>query len=275
MKINQEEEKKEYNLSSDIISNSEIGLINENNFCYMNGILQILFHTKPFIDIFIKEIKEKNILKNQSKYPISTQFFYLINKINLITLSPSNERKIISPFYFAQNFFRLSNNFKNGEQDDAERFIRNFLELISNELNNCFSNLFYGIIQTQTYLQCGDLQSTQENSEFLDIPIPVPKQNENFVILDYLYSKFLKENKFSSNRKCNLCHKKKIFIEKCKLIKFPIILILTIQRLIYNNYCKSITHIEIPNNISLGNNIYELYAINIHSGSPYYGHYYS
>ena len=274
LKINQvDEENKKYNLSLDIILNSEIGLNNENNLCYMNGVLQILFHTKPFIEIFIKEAKEKKILSNKNKYPLSTEFFYLIEKINMI--APSNDRKIIYPYVFAQKFFQLSNNFKNGEQDDSERFIRNFLEIISNELNNSFSDLFYGIIETQNYLKCGHLESTIDNSEFLDIPIPIPQQNRYFIINEYLLYKFSNETKFSSNRKCNKCNNKKIFIEKCKLIKLPIVLILTIQRLICNTYYKSNTRIIINTLLKLNNITYKLYAINIHSGTPYYGHYFS
>lgn len=144
LKINQDDkENKQYNLSLYIILNSEIGLNNENNLCYMNGVLQILFHTKPFIEIFIKRRKRKKILSNRNKYLLSTEFFYLIDKINII--APSNDRKIFYPYVFTQKFFQLSNNFKNGEQDDSERFIRNFLEIISNELNNIVFQIYFMI----------------------------------------------------------------------------------------------------------------------------------
>ena len=268
-----EEENKKYELSSEIISQSEVGLENEGNLCYMNGALQIFFHTKPFIDEFLKESKEKKILKNPSQYPLSSDFFYLIKKIN--DIERTNERKVISPVNFAQKFFRLSNNFKRGEQADAESFIRTFLEIISSELKNSFSNLFYGTIETKNYLKCGHIVPTLDNSEFLDIPIPIPQQNKDFEIAHFLYSKFSKETQFSSNRKCNVCFTKKSFIEKCKLVKAPIILILTLQRQIYNNYYKSTTNISIPPYLQLNDSKYSLYAINFHFGTIYSGHYYS
>lgn len=269
----EEEENKKYNLSSEIICQSEVGLENEGNLCYMNGALQIFFHTKPFIDEFLKESKEKKILNYPSEYPLSSDFFYLIKKIN--TIDRTNERKVISPLTFAQKFFRLSNNFKRGEQADAESFIRTFLEIISSELKNSFSNLFYGSIETKNYLKCGHIEPTIDNSEFLDIPIPIPQQNKIFEIDAFLYSKFTKETQFSSNRKCNVCSTKKCFIEKCKLVKAPIILILTLQRQIYNNYYKSTTNISIPVNLILNDSKYSLYAINFHFGTVYSGHYYS
>ena len=114
-----------------ILLQSGIRLYNAGGSCYMASIIQILIHSKKFLDIFLnKEIKDKNSLSN---------LFY--NFINNIAISKSYKEIKKYEKNFNNKFIYK---FKSNHVNDPMTFFNEFIKQIAEESNKNILNLFKG-----------------------------------------------------------------------------------------------------------------------------------
>ena len=113
----------EINMFYNKIFNSLRSIINIGNTCFINLVLQILFHTKKFIDKFIE--CKNNFIKNI--YSISYKF-YPILKFILLNDETKEEALDISEFVYFIFIKQPQYNFV--QQYDCQEFLRIFLDYI-------------------------------------------------------------------------------------------------------------------------------------------------
>ena len=109
---------------------SEVGLYNAGGSCYMASIIQILIHSKKFLDIFLNiEFKDSNSL---------SYLFY--NFIKKIAISDSS----IEIKSFANKFNEFNYKFNGYHGNNPMTFFNEFIKKLAEESNENILNLFKG-----------------------------------------------------------------------------------------------------------------------------------
>jgi ubiquitin C-terminal hydrolase len=296
------------------ISNYLLGFNNIGNSCYMNSSLQILFHIPEFLNIFIKYyqiIKNSNFLlnifnfikliENSEKNGINS-----INPINILTIFKSNHLEFQGfsqrdSHLFLETFLwdinndlidlsindhkeiKIVNEFSSKKHSEFNKFI-NEIEIDSNFL---FQNIFFIYTISQKFCQCGGFQFNFNQS--LDIVLSFNKDQWNKTIkLSTLLDQYFYINKEIDNlKKCKYCQKIYKLRENIRLAYLPNYIIINLQRTNENNTLKNESLVQYDETIDFSkyydkqlinkkeSYLYNLFAVNNHSGEVDSGHYYS
>ena len=109
-----------------------IGLANLGNTCYMNSILQSLFHTPLINEYFLGPSCAKNIIQNKTSPLIKVveEMVKLCAEIN------SRKKAKILPIDFFKTFSEINKSFDRGRQHDSHEF----LVIILNDLHEALSH---------------------------------------------------------------------------------------------------------------------------------------
>ena len=111
--------------------NSKIGLYNAGGSCYMASIIQILIHSKVFLEEFLK-------LKNNNKNSLTYLFGNFIKKI---ANSSSNNIEIS---YFAKEYNKINNKFNGEKGNNPMTFFNEFIKKLGEENKGKILNIFSG-----------------------------------------------------------------------------------------------------------------------------------
>ena len=284
-----------------IIINSQIGLINLGNTCYINSSIQPLIHCSIFMEKLLNNIKFTS-----KKTQFTNNFLYICYK-----MKNANQAVNISEFkYLIDKKYEI---FKGARQNDSQEFLRKLLENISMELNgvekvpwqdlsNSFSkpkllrfnvfkkysrereksiitDLFYSIISTTLTCECN--YECYPFQELLDIPLLIPKNNNNSININQILEKFF--NIQYVVKFCKRCNKETRHKQNIKIGSPPEILILSLQR--FNEIqIKNESLVEFDEIIDLSTfidndcgyqdeTIYNLFGVINHYGNLEFGHY--
>ena len=112
---------------------SKIGLINAGGSCYMASIIQILIHSRLFLEQFY------NNKKNDNNY-LSEQFLNFIQ--NIARSVDSNNSIQIKDF--ANKYNKLNNKFRGDKGNNPMTFFTDFIKKLSEETNENILKLFMG-----------------------------------------------------------------------------------------------------------------------------------
>ena len=250
------------------VTKKVFGLLNLGNTCFLNSALQIILHTPMFIEKFLFDIYKLN--------PPNSTLAYML--FNLIMTINSSEQKAFSPKSLITKFTEKCTMFSLGEQSDSQRFYRNFVTILEKELGNkntCIKQTFVGTFKyTNDFFCpnkfCGFRNTNIIEQPFYDIFLSVPEKDSSInELIDQTYrSQILKSSKkcncgnnFTLNRFCTICPN--------------IYLSVNLQRGKISNRTLKNVEIQIDNIYINDKKFYEPYAINFHTGTMDYGHYYS
>ena len=220
---------------------SKVGFINIGASCFINSIVQILIHCKPFIESITNNI---NIIENL-KLSISFKLLQIIKQI--VYLDSNNKYIDISQFY---NLFGNKHlNFNGFIQQDSQEFLRLLLEDISFDLNEGNMNLQYTILENDdcknkleryqefinnvnkkeksiitelfypiiiTTYQCKCKKEIYTFQRMLDIPLLLPDKVTKITI-ENLFNNYFNEETVEFNDICQNCGKILDHIKKLKL----------------------------------------------------------
>eukprot|EP00347_Sterkiella_histriomuscorum_P015390 403357200 len=246
-----------------------LGLKNIGNTCYMNSILQCLFASLPLSDYFLNGVFRKDYENQVRPINIGRDFFYLLNAIQNATQGQG----VAVPQDLKLSISKKSSQFRSSGQQDAQEFLRCFLDQLNEELNRVtikppykeenFDNLsvqeqsegwwryyksressiiqdiFEGQLHIRTKCQlCG--YESHKFDNFMDISVPVPQVSDQSsrgqsVQLDQCLQQFIKEEDMEKcGYKCNHCKKEDNFKNQMTISRFPKILVLHLKRFQYN-----------------------------------------
>ncbi len=265
------------------------GLVNHNNYCFMNSSLQIFFHLERFVEKIV------NIKLNNNNQLLSIEIQ------NILKITENNS--IADPIKIKNIINSIQPEYKNDDQEDAFELITIFLEQLKQELKNIDNNykpninindndelnawnkfkkrhidkynsfiweLFYGIIKKE--IICEKKHRILINYIPFNI-IELPQFNENITLIN-LIEYFQKENEVFAKYECNKCGEiDKYFIKKT-IITLPKYLLIYSDK----NKIKNINEIKYKDIIkeeSKNNDIYQLKGLIGYNGNSYSGHYYS
>ena len=111
------------------LSESKIGFYNAGGSCYMASIIQILIHSKIFLDKFLsKEYKNKN--------SFSSTFLDFLKKLE-------NSDKSIEIKYLANDYNYINSKFKGNTGNNPIKFFTEFIKELSKD-NNEVEKIFKG-----------------------------------------------------------------------------------------------------------------------------------
>jgi len=240
-----------------------IGIINEGNTCYMNSIIQILFHLP---------IVRSLIFKNA--FPDKEEYYAVINLQRLFYALMTETSAIRISYMF--NVLGLDKKI----QHDVHEIFVNLLETIEKVITN-FSDNFLGTTEQIVGEKFSDKEFSRKTETFCFIELPINNSKslieslENFMAVSYLDG----DNQYqvSDDNKYDA----KIALQFKKL---PPILFIQLKRFDYNfetgELCKVNSRIEYPEKLDMTNYLNEkdskfsLYGVIVHKGGHHYGHYY-
>ena len=183
-----------------------IGLQNTGNTCFLNSVLQTLFHTKCLIQFFSNpywknQINSTNKLGSGGNISILlSNFFQQFLKPNHGTASyfdPSQLKSLISTRF---------NNYKDNTQEDAHEFLLFLLDMLHEDLNRC---------KNKETIE--NLYGDDKNDKFVAIKtIENSKKRNDSVIYDY-FSGLLKNKCL-----CPQCYNISVILDYFITLSIPI-----------------------------------------------------
>lgn len=161
---------------------SKIGLYNAGGSCYMASIIQILIHSKLFLDQFLK-------IKNDSMYSLSSKFFNFIEKI-------ANSVDSIGIKNFSKEYNEINNKFSGDKGNNPLTFFNEFIKKLSEETNENILKLYMG----KRYIKFKGMSNLNFEEDFTFILVVLNKRLGN----DNIQEKLLEEKAFENdkNLKC-------------------------------------------------------------------------
>lgn len=255
------------------ISNKIFGLLNLGNTCFLNSILQILFHSPNFITNFLNDVSKFKPKQDTLAYAL----------FNLLMNIYSKEKDTYSPSNFVNVFLKKCKLFNLGEQSDSQRFFRYLASIIETELgklNTCIKNTFEVVVinRNQFYCEniyCGKTNYENDNEQRLyNVYVSVSDAKSESTINDLLSNTY-KTKIIQSNKLCE-CGKN-LALKRQSFFGFNEYLSINIQKV--NIVTRMINQIKVKvDDICFDQQkkiYYTPYAINLHDGGMDFGHYYS
>lgn len=269
------------------------GIENEENLCYLNSIIHILFSIKPLFNFF-KKIKTDDPIVNEL-HKIALASFDLINEdvIHVDNYYYDDNMKLSSEFLYEKmdKVFNLNGyqhdcheilnqlinyiheNFKmnikrTNSLDSFQNYIKYDLSILDDTFNrkcSTVSNLFQGNIKN--CIICPNCKKVNSIIEpFMDISLNMKSSLQESV------NDFIKCSRLE-NFSCDLCKFNKYGKSKVSFLNVPYYLIIHLKR--YNNLAeKNCSNIDIPKLLKINSEYYKIISTIDHIGESLdYGHY--
>ena len=266
-----------------------VGLFNPAALCYINSVIQLFF----MLPLFQTEILSLPIDKNLNPDLDNDDFLFQLQKM-FYNLKYSS-KKYYNPKSFVISFKDSQGKSPDfNEQCDAQEFLLRFIEKINESLKNTkYKYLCENIVGGNTLQkvkctnpECGNVSERRDNINYLSLEI----KNKN-KLRDCLNG-FIAEEKIEDYH-CEKCDKKITHIKQVLIDQIPNILIIHLQRFVFNYTYFTMEKLNSPltfeENLNIKNYTvdkdnedipldyfdYELKGALIHTGEHEYGHYYT
>ena len=258
----------------DVIAEQYCGLMNQGATCYMNSILQALFHLPAFrklvydIPLALCGNDEDSILWNLKRL--------------FSDLQTSSE---------AVSTKALTNSFGWGEDDilveqDTHEFMKILLSSIEDcvkgtEFQNAIEKFFLG--RSKTVFLYSDV-SKEKVDEFLDLQLAI----EGCSDLDEAIQKYTEPEQMVGENQYvdDLTKQRYDAVRKCEFVEIPSVLFIHLERFRYDRDFRQMTKVNsifafpeeidmnqyVPGNNGVRDN-FKLYGVVVHSGDPQEGHF--
>ena len=288
------------------ITNSKVGLLNNDNSCFINAVVQNLVHNPIFVGEFIKDTVYV-FQNNLRQIPVSANLYNLMMDMTtkskdfsnypndnlkecIKSIHPEFSGKIqqdsqefaryllqdinlelnrVNPSEYKENFIA---------QNRPKKIIFNdFIIENNNKENSVITDLFIGYLRFEFVCDCGEVQ--YNFGQFLDLPLRINEGQKNLDLYELLKLNILRTESIDFNEPCTKCNQIKKRIQNIKIAYLPQILILSIQRKNNDSNIKYYDRIDmnelIDNEIYDGSTKFRLYGIINHKGDVNSGHYYN
>ena len=282
-----------YQKEDNIESQNFVGLINIGNNCYLNAGLQILSRCYPLLIELLKSNYEKDKLMKLLVESLTTLLF--------------SKDKYYNPSKFVEYFCKRNKEFKEGQQNCSQDFIRTILRNINETFeknityeyyipsdpveknayntfiveNNIFPetkaySIFSGMLKIHINGICSNCNTEINNysfSSFVDQMIYLDSFTSRCKFSDILRKNIGKQNKASM--RCPYCKEKIVSKSVSKFVRIPDIFIFTLERFLVRNkvpvepdeFINIYDLVDESLNIDKSQCNYELFAVNIRLGN--------
>lgn len=270
-----------------------VGLVNLGNTCYLNSLMQCLFHAGLFSNQLLS-VQQQQQQQQRHQSRIHREMAHLFEQLNACP------KRAFVPSSFVGV---VPERFQLGEQQDANEFAKTLFELLEREDGKSGPSQYW-IGKTATRIRCGRCAAQTRSVEpftDLDLAIPWPEQDpsttpsvQSLVDRTFLTPEALGgENKF----RCNVCAD---FVDAQRMIDIvaaPEFLMVTLLRFAFRNgKIQKLTHavqfgetlllpVMLPppssdecgdDDLRLHRVPYRLFGVLVHSGaSTAHGHYFA
>ena len=264
-RVNKKTEKKYFKLK----------ISNIYNICYMNSSIQCLFHCRDFINKIL-EYKEEKLKVGK----LTEATFNLIKDM----LNPQNQKKDLSVTEIKKAMGESIELYKENNQEDANEFISNFLNLLHEELadknnfpknieinneddeksfnNFCYKfymkkgssfilDLFYGIVRNKKYCNSCNEPFSENFSSFNILELPIyflSKNNKNTLNFGEILINYTSQKKIL-DAQCKKCKGKAYSLTE--IYKLPKYLIIYFGRYNDDNFIEN--NIDYPKKMDFKN----------------------
>lgn len=257
-----------------------VGLKNQGATCYMNSLLQALFHLPAFRRIVYKmpTTGKEDINKN---IPLNLQRLFAMMQFSDL---PCSTKALTNSFGWKEDDTFM--------QHDLQEFSRVLIDNLETklksdpELHDSISNLFKG--ETVQYIRCKNVPyESIRAQDFYDISLQV----KDCANLQESFEKYIQKEQLVGE---NQYHSDEYGLQDADMgtefTKFPSVLHLHLQRFQFNHETEQMQKIndkfEFPESIDLApylapkadhsrSMIYDLYGVLVHLGNVHSGHYYA
>ena len=242
-----------------------VGLRNEGNTCYVNALLQTLFHL-PCLRQAVFQIPPTVRLAAD----LQAVFYELMTSPQAVS---------------ARGLLTSLGTARNERQEDVQEFSLSFYEKLKVCMENSpvagfLSTLFEGLTETVYRCKYVDFQSAPRVEEFLDLQLPVANLRDIYSSLKAIMSEDLHgEDQFDAET-----WGKQDAVREVRLRRLPPVLQLFLKRFRYQygEIQKLNTKFEFPWTLDLSDYTleakpakYQLFGVLVHKGVSYHGHYFA
>ncbi|XP_037804224.1 ankyrin-3-like [Penaeus monodon] len=266
-------------LSKKIVKNDKAeGLKSLGNTCYMNTILQCLFHIKEVTSLFVDDKYKQELVGPRIQAKVTESFAAVVKALTY----GGNYEGVLRDF--KSSVCGYDPLFVGNDQRDAHDFLSTFLfaarKEFKNQDNSPFSDLFFG--KEQAVIKCVKCKKDvlQKDEIFSSLTLTVQPDQHRIQLQNLIASAYDEQRITWDCKKCN----SKLCTRKVSIEVFPKILIIHFNR--YSPNSKSIHKAPIHYPVKLtdmknylsktsrsGTPSYQLRSVACHRGSMTGGHY--
>jgi ubiquitin C-terminal hydrolase len=230
-----------------------VGLANLGMTCYLNSLIQCLFHLKPFR----KMVFEINNPKSQ----IATELKFVFGKMQTVP-RPVATRELTEAFGWDGDEL--------WEQQDVQELMHFLLDRLDDSSGGRISELFKG--KMASYVRCDGRQESWHEEIFWDLSVQV----EGYPDLDSSIRAFFAPDELTGNNQYELPDGTKVdAVKETEIIDTPPVLCLHLRRFAFVKGVqeKISSRFDFPDHFVFKTEEYELSSVIAHFGHIYVGHY--
>ena len=246
------------------------GLINIGNTCFMNSALQCLSNI-PELTQWAKDQQQHSSNSSKDIISVYTSLIQSMWSGENSSLNPRNIKEIIScsaPI------------FADYAQKDSHEFMNSLLNALERTNSaSIIADLFHIHTKSQvTCLACHFIDTTDEITTFLPLPLPRKTSSKNDILLEDLIKDYCLEDNLDGLYYCHNCQNNAPAKQKTNIsLPLPPVLIIQLKRFPFDGTSRKIdTFVQYKlqyKNLLSNNDIYQLCAVSSHTGSLTSGHY--
>lgn len=231
------------------------GLVNMGMTCYLNSLLQCLYHLKPFRKIVFS-------LPRDQTNEIASQLCNLFVHMQIFK-NPSSTRRLTAAFGW-----RTAELF---QQHDVQELMKLLFDRLDSCCNDAISSLFQ--FQSKSIIRGLEKQfEVSHDEEYTDLSLQVG----GCKTVEESISKFFEFDKLIGSDQYQMEDGTKVDAEKgLELVSTPTVLVLHLRRFEYVNgdFEKIMSRFEFGTSLDFHGESYDLFGVIVHGGSVFGGHY--
>ncbi|UJR25654.1 hypothetical protein I4U23_007005 [Adineta vaga] len=246
------------------------GLNNIGNTCFMNSALQCLSNI-PELTKYTQNYQLESSVQTTDITHVYTTLIQSMWSGKNKTVNPRNIKTVVS---------RSAPIFADYGQKDSHEFMNSLLNALEqSNFAPIISKLFHTHMQSQvTCLGCKSINTTDETTTFLPLPLPRETSSIKEILLEDLINDYRSEENLDGLYYCQSCSNYTQAKQKTIICSpSPPVLIIQLKRFPFDGTSSKIdtfVHYKLQyQNLISNNDIYQLCAISSHQGSLASGHY--